>query len=158
MTTLRTVLLASLVLGTSRPVQGSDIPLLCSDPGADLMPIEILGRDNTFRAFYRNPIRRDASGRILSAGITTEWVLLHCPSGQFVKVTGFVPYDAFGNRMRPVTADDIRRDDAISGVTEKLFGEASGLVLSEVPALYEAEGLQAEHGTGMRTSCACTEY
>ena len=146
-TNVFTALAISLALAS--PLSAGEVILGCQQGNTYLNEIELRGTARTFRSFYVDPIAADKP--------IASYVLLHCPTGQYVEVSGFVPFEFMSNPVRPVTADDVKRGDAVREVTNRLF-ELKELTLSDAPALYEAEGLTATYRTGMTASCACTEY
>lgn len=148
--------LTALILAA--PLQAGDVILYCDDPKVQRMEVRLHGKERTFRSFY------SAKGRMVTSELgepyvdPTEpfarWTLLHCPTGRYLEATGFAPFDQNGVAARPVTADEVRRKDALLRITRDLFANPQGLTLDELPSLYQAEGLTVRLGSGL-SSCAC---
>ena len=131
------------------PAAAGEVLEFCIDPGAMRAPVEVRGRDEAFRTFFSAPRVDERNGPY------GEWFVLHCPTGGFVKVTGFVATDGNGLVMRPVTAEDMRREAAVHSVTDTVVDGIMGASLADAPALFRDAGLTAEAGRGMGDSCAC---
>lgn len=150
--------LTAAALVAAIPAQASEVILSCDDPKVLRAEVRLHGEERTFRSFY------SAKGRMVTTELgepyvdPTEffarWTLLHCPTGRYLEATGFAPFDFNGVAARPVTADEVRRKDALVRITRELFDNPQGLTLDELPPLYEAEGLTVRLGSGL-SSCAC---
>ncbi|HMO09194.1 MAG TPA: hypothetical protein PKD10_16320, partial [Paracoccaceae bacterium] len=121
----------------------------CRDAGATRAGVESRGKALALRTFLSSPA---------PAGPFADWFVVHCPSGAFVQVAGFVPLGADGQPLRPVTPEEGRRLQALASVTDLVANGVMGASLADAPALFRDAGLAVNAGRGMGASCACTTF